>query len=247
VGLRRIPALLANLLATDEREAVLGDLAEAGESGMRATVAVFGLVVRRQAALWLDWRPWLTLVGFVIPAALALHLIARWDAGLFALEALPRDLPWFARLLTLTFATLACWSFIGGGVLRTIAPRTLILQISALLTVMVVAQVLDLMSYMTPPHHAARHEAAYAALAAWLVQVVFVAGPLIWGALQPLPRIVIVGVSLTVAEFICQLVLRPRLHYHAPKFVMGLVVFWPFAYIAIRSANHWVRLGHHRS
>jgi len=228
VGLRRILSILANLLATDEREAVLGDLAEAGESGMKAIVGVFGLVVRRQAALWLDWRPWLTLVGFVIPAGLALHLIARWDVGLFTEEALRKDLPWFARLLTLTFATLACWSFLSGGV-------------------MLVAQVLDLMSYMTPAHGAAHQEAAYAAVAAWLVQVVFVASPLVWGALQPLPRIVILGVSLTVAEFICQLVLRPRLHYHVPKFVMGLVVFWPFAYIAIRSANHWVRLGHHRS
>jgi len=247
VGLRRILSILANLLATDEREAVLGDLAEAGESGMKAIVGVFGLVVRRQAALWLDWRPWLTLVGFVIPAGLALHLIARWDVGLFTEEALRKDLPWFARLLTLTFATLACWSFLSGGVLRTIAPRTLILQIPALLGVMLVAQVLDLMSYMTPAHGAAHQEAAYAAVAAWLVQVVFVASPLVWGALQPLPRIVILGVSLTVAEFICQLVLRPRLHYHVPKFVMGLVVFWPFAYIAIRSANHWVRLGHHRS
>jgi hypothetical protein len=77
VGLRRIAEMLANLLPTDERDAVLGDMAEAGESGMRATAGVFGWFVRPQAALWLDWRPWLTLVGFVIPAALALNLIAR--------------------------------------------------------------------------------------------------------------------------------------------------------------------------
>jgi hypothetical protein len=247
VGLRRIPEILADLLAADEREAVLGDLAETGESGMKAVAAVIGLVVRRQAALWLDWRPWLTVVGFVIPAALALHFIARWDAGLFAAEALRKDLPWFARLLTLTFATLACWSFLGGGVLRTVAPRTIIFQISALLGVMLVAQVLDLMSYVGPAHRAAHQEPAYAAVAAWLVQIVFVASPLVWGALQPLPRIVILGVILTVAEFICQLVIHPRLPYHVPEFVRDLVVFWPLAYIAIRSGNHWVRLGQHRS
>jgi hypothetical protein len=247
VGLRSIANILANLLPTDEREAVLGDLAEAGESGMRATAGVFGLVVRRQATLWLDWRPWLTLVGFVIPAALALHLIARWDAGLLAVEAFRKDLPWFARFLSLTFATLACWSFLGGGVLRTIAPRTLIVQISALLSVMIVAQVLDLMSYVIPAHRVAHQDSAYGVVAAWLVQLVFVTIPLVWGAFQRLPRIVILGVILTVAEFILQLVLRPRLRYYLPEFVMGLVVFWPFAYIAIRTGNYWTRVCQHRS
>jgi len=247
VGLRRIAEILANLLPADEREAVLGDLAEAGESGMRATAGVFGLLVRRQATLWLDWRPWLTLVGFVIPAALALHLIARWDAGLLAVEAFRKDLSWFARLLSLTFATLACWSFLGGGVLRTIAPRTLIVQISALLGVMIVAQVLDLMSYVIPAHRAAHQDSAYGVVAAWLVQVVFVSIPLVSGAFQRLPRIVILGVILTVAEFILQLVLRPRLRYYLLEFVMGLVVFWPFAYIAIRMGNYWTRVCQHRS
>jgi hypothetical protein len=164
---------------------------------------------------------------------MALHLIARWDAGLLAVEAFRKDLPWFARLLSLTFATLACWSFLGGGVLRTIAPRTLIVQISALLGVMILAQGLDLMSYVIPAHRAAHQDSAHGVVAAWLVQVVFVSIPLVWGAFHRLPRIVILGVILTVAEFILQFALRPGLRYYLPEFVIRLVVYWPFAYIAM--------------
>jgi hypothetical protein len=172
---------------------------------------------------------------------------ARRSIQGIAVEAFRKDLPWFARLLSLTFATLACWSFLGGGVLRTIAPRTLIVQISALLGVMIVAQGLDLMSYVIPAHGAAHQDSAYGVVAAWLVQVVFVSIPLVWGAFQRLPRIVILGVILTVAEFILQFALRPRLRYYLPEFVIRLVVYWPFAYIAIRTGNYWTRVYQHRS
>ena len=233
--------MLANLLAADEREAVLGDLAEARESTIRGVVAVLGLVARRQAALWLNWRPYLILVVFVVPAALVLHGIGRWDAGLFAAEALQKDLPWFARLLTMAFATLACWSFLGGSILRTIAPRTLVTQASAMLGVMIVAQAADLISHLTLAHHSAGEASAYGAVAPWLVQIVFVAGPLVWGMREPLPRIVILGVIFTVAEFACQRILRP---YHFPGFVAVLAVYWPFAYVVMRIGKYGLRLSH---
>jgi hypothetical protein len=47
------------MLDSDERLAVRGDLEESGETGLQAVWDVLGLVVRRQAALWKDWRPWL--------------------------------------------------------------------------------------------------------------------------------------------------------------------------------------------
>lgn len=55
------------MLEPGEREAVCGDLAEAGESGGRALRDVVGLVVRRQAGLWKGWRPWAALGAVAVP------------------------------------------------------------------------------------------------------------------------------------------------------------------------------------
>jgi hypothetical protein len=54
---------LSRALERDERAAVLGDFAESHESCWKALRGLLGLVIRRQAALWNDWRPWLALAG----------------------------------------------------------------------------------------------------------------------------------------------------------------------------------------
>jgi hypothetical protein len=54
----------ARLLEHEEREAVLGDLVEAGESDWRSLLDVCGLTLRRQAGLWKEPRPW--LAGFLV-------------------------------------------------------------------------------------------------------------------------------------------------------------------------------------
>jgi hypothetical protein len=54
----------ARLLEREEREAVLGDLEEAGESPWRSLLDVGGLTLRRQAGLWKEPRPW--LAGFLV-------------------------------------------------------------------------------------------------------------------------------------------------------------------------------------
>jgi hypothetical protein len=46
------------LLAPEDRDAVLGDLAEAGASGLSALCSVLGLVVRQQVEFWRAWQPW---------------------------------------------------------------------------------------------------------------------------------------------------------------------------------------------
>jgi hypothetical protein len=56
--------LSSKLLDHDEREVVLGDLLETDENAWRGFLDVFGLVLRRQAGLWKDPRPW--LAGFVV-------------------------------------------------------------------------------------------------------------------------------------------------------------------------------------
>ena len=52
--------LVSCLLDPPERDAVRGDLAECGAGACRTLGEVIGLVVRRQAAHWVDWRPWLS-------------------------------------------------------------------------------------------------------------------------------------------------------------------------------------------
>ncbi|HTZ48750.1 MAG TPA: hypothetical protein VMH20_14235 [Verrucomicrobiae bacterium] len=62
----------AHLLAPEEREAVLGDFLESGESACRAVIGVIGLAFRRQALLWKSWRPWLAGFGLTLPGSFLL-------------------------------------------------------------------------------------------------------------------------------------------------------------------------------
>jgi hypothetical protein len=72
----------ALLLEPTEREVVCGDLAETGASDTRALVEILGLVIRRQAACWSEWRPWAALLLVVIPLGLILSLMSRlWADG----------------------------------------------------------------------------------------------------------------------------------------------------------------------
>jgi hypothetical protein len=63
---------VSQLLEPEEREAVQGDLMEAGEGDWQALRDVLGLVVRRQAGLWKNWRPWLAAFGLAVPSTLLL-------------------------------------------------------------------------------------------------------------------------------------------------------------------------------
>jgi hypothetical protein len=62
----------AQLLDGDRREAVLGDLLEAGESAWQALLGVLSLVLRLNLAEWKSWRPWLAAFGVSLPASFLL-------------------------------------------------------------------------------------------------------------------------------------------------------------------------------
>jgi hypothetical protein len=72
---------LSGFLGQAEREAVLGDLTEYGESGGRAIGNVLGLVVRRKTAVLLDLRLWLAIALVVLPVSYLLSAIAETAAG----------------------------------------------------------------------------------------------------------------------------------------------------------------------
>lgn len=61
--MNRITFRIARLLTPEERAAALGDLAETGITGWRALREIAGLVLLRQAQLWMTWRPWFALIG----------------------------------------------------------------------------------------------------------------------------------------------------------------------------------------
>ena len=124
--------LAAMMLAPDEREAVLGDLAEAGEGHWRGLMDVLGLAIRRQILLWKSWRPWLTAFGLVIPGSFALMGISvaiawtlRHNLGAQIISgAAPPALTELLSFVCEVFLLLA-GAWIAGLVVGSISPRTL--------------------------------------------------------------------------------------------------------------------------
>jgi hypothetical protein len=130
---------VSRTLEPGERDVVLGDFEESGESGGRALRGVLGLVVWRQAVLWKDWRPWLVLVGLIVPLGMLLSIVSSLTAGVSATYiwlyannwdwALLRYAEfWYEAVdsLALVFVkclTLVCWSWTAGFVLGSVSRR----------------------------------------------------------------------------------------------------------------------------
>ena len=122
----------SKLLERDEREAVLGDLLESNESAWQGLLDVFGLVLRREAGLWKDPRPWLAGFGVALPSAFLLMGVSLsvsctyqrlinhkvydcwWPTGH---EGFP--------LLLCHILLLITWSWAGGYVVGSVSRRTL--------------------------------------------------------------------------------------------------------------------------
>jgi hypothetical protein len=118
----------AQLLEPREREAVLGDLAEAGETNWHGLLGVLGLVIHRETILWKSWRPWLAAFGLSMPASFLLmgfSLSVSWSyqhyadagAGLWALMS--------------EIFLLIAWSWTSGFVVGSLSRRTLWVSIVA--------------------------------------------------------------------------------------------------------------------
>jgi hypothetical protein len=133
--------IVSRMLEPGERDAVRGDFAESGHTGGQALRDVLGLVVRRQAALWEDWRPWLALVGLVVPLCASLIFVSVWLSRTYALnfwiirnysEMDPAVLESTGLTLSRGIVVIVCsslmliaWSWIGGFVLGALSRRTI--------------------------------------------------------------------------------------------------------------------------
>ena len=122
---------VSQLLEREEREVVRGDLVEAGESAWRSLLDVAGLVMRRQAGLWKNWRPWLAAFGLALPGPLLLMGLSvsisqsyQQLIGATILKATGVTVgPGFAALLR-NFLLLLGWSWTGGFVIGSVSRRT---------------------------------------------------------------------------------------------------------------------------
>ena len=122
--------ILAGVLDQAEREAVLGDFAESEETGGRALREVLGLVVRREAALWANSRPWVILATLIIPLSVSISVLSRMVSGETAVYAwmylnnwdwgLLRNSGFWYELLSAAFRvlrqyfSLGCWAWAAG-------------------------------------------------------------------------------------------------------------------------------------
>jgi hypothetical protein len=141
--------LVSRLLERPERDVVRGDLAECEARAGRALREVLGLVVRRQAVAWCDWRPWFTLAGIVIPIGFLLSHASRWwgvhsavdlanywvlwDISYLAYPGYRNDVIRMAVWLGAACLALVGWSWTSGFVVGRLSRQTLWLTVSLLL------------------------------------------------------------------------------------------------------------------
>jgi hypothetical protein len=128
----RLLDFVSHLLEPNEREVVLGDLEEGGESARQSLLAILGLVIRREAALWANWRPWLAAFGLALPFSfllmgfsLSVSRAYQQYVGVTVFHTTGFSVgPGFALLLC-NVLLLAGWAWTGGFVVGAISRRTL--------------------------------------------------------------------------------------------------------------------------
>jgi hypothetical protein len=121
----------AGMLGRDEREAVLGDLIEAGAGVGQAILAVLGLVLRREAEVWKFWRPWIAVFGLSMPCSFLLMGASLAVSGsvqniLASSHEVVGPLsgsPWLSAIPQVLL--LVGWSWTAGFVAGSISRRTL--------------------------------------------------------------------------------------------------------------------------
>jgi hypothetical protein len=132
---------LASTLEQAEREAVIGDLAESGDSGNKVLASVLGLVIRRQTVIWKDSHLWVVLFVLVLPFSFLLCTVAQnaavegavytwmyannWDWGLIKTGGFWYVLGHAAMQLSLGCLIVACWSWSAGLLLGFLRKDTL--------------------------------------------------------------------------------------------------------------------------
>jgi len=128
----------ARLLEPPEREAVLGDLMEAGETGWRALRDVFGLIILRHALIFRTFRPWLVGFGLALPASYLLTWVSFSVSSTFErIFGLAKvGVHWWPTghegllLLSCHVLLLVVWSWIAGFLYASLSRRSLLFSVA---------------------------------------------------------------------------------------------------------------------
>jgi hypothetical protein len=135
-GWRWLIDQLCRMLEPDECDAIMGDLAELGVTDKQAVRDIVGFFVARQVDSWKDWRPWLALIGLVVPIGvllsqislalsetLSMHLWVYWHFG----EHFGTGLTVIQETEALSCQALSviAWSWVSGFVLGSLSGRTI--------------------------------------------------------------------------------------------------------------------------
>ena len=127
----------SQLLGRKEREVVRGDLMEADEGAWQSLLAIFGLVVRREADVWRSWRPWLTAFGLALPSSFLLMGVSVSISSAYQ-HLMVSKFPQANGLVGSGLLLLICrvllligWAWTGGFVLGSMSRRTLWVSVAA--------------------------------------------------------------------------------------------------------------------
>jgi hypothetical protein len=203
--------IVSRSLTPEEREAVHGDLAESGEAGGQVLRDVLGLVVRRQAGLWNDWRPWLVLLGIVVPLGILLSLVSRmmadfsaiyvwmyvnnWTSTYFTNSGARINLIRYVAGISLKYLALYCWSWTGGFLLGSLSRRTIPVNVSLFCLALLLGELLEpprnLGHWLLRPrplgqgangvHGGVYSLAFYSVMFPLIIQIFLVVLPSLWG------------------------------------------------------------------
>jgi len=256
----KLAEILSRMLDSDERLAVRGDLEESGETGLQALWDVLGLVLRRQAAMWKDWRPWLALVGLIGPVSVLLSLGCLWLRGAYDLNL------WIIRnrrdieptilsqtglsvrhgvvLLALSSLLLFCWSWVTGFVLGAMSRRTLWFN-----GILFCLALLFLGSQFNRPYQDGAYQYSvdgwplplvfYTAILPLILQTTLILLPSLWGmhqGLQPPSRLlqaILWVVAVVIALSVGSWFWRWPFNVNWQMRVLLLAVYWPIGYLAV--------------
>jgi hypothetical protein len=189
---------VSRLLINEEREIVLGDLAELGVTGGHAVREIVGLAIRRQIAQWAAWRPWVSVATIVLPLGFLLSYIARWWADGDAIYVSLYTTHWSAAYLASPGArhdvltvfwgicsgwlALIGWSWTAGFALASLSRRTIVTTAPAFCLLVLGASLLTTTTARANPFNADVFGTAYYGLLfPVLIKVNFVLWPAIFG------------------------------------------------------------------
>jgi len=193
---------LSSVLEANERDAVRGDFAESGATGGQALRDMAGLVARRQAALWMDWRPWLALLGIVVPLGVLLTLASRmavsrsavplwmyvdnWTMAHLESSGARQDLIDTGVSIFNSYLILAVWSWASGFVLGLASRRTI--PVNGTLFCLIVSFVGLWQAVLPGRYHYSNaivfSQAFYSVILPLTVQATLVILPSVWGIHQ---------------------------------------------------------------